>query len=733
MIDTSGIHSTIARARRRLKLQAALEAATLAAVAAFASAMAVVFAVRMRWVTEGTGLALLAAAGGIILLGAVIGGMRRFRATLVAMRIDRASGLSDRLGTAFEFERLLAAGGPAHLEPETRAMMEAAVRDGIAAVRRANVAAATPFRAPTDTRAAVAFGAIALVVAMLWWPHDDEIRYLPTAGVVTLDGQPLPDEQAARGTLLFENTVSKTTTRIELGLTGAFRWSHELHRGPFRVTYEPNPELCDLPDHTMPCAKGVVIPAFSILPNARGNGPNYLLHCAGHDCTLDIDIKRRIIEDPVDLDSDDVDYISELLDDLKRTAETDHDQSLMAFVKQVDDILTKAKKGELSKEELLEAMRKAEEKYQENADTHMEESLADLQDMGKELTKSPMTKELGKSLEKGDLEQAQKEIEKLAAKLEKGDMPEKQKQQLAKALEKASDKLQKRMQKRDQDLEKQIQKQQQAMKKLRRKLGQEKNEQKRQEMSRRLEQHKRELQKLQRKKEQQQKSQSQRQLKQLQRNMQQASKDMRSQDQKQQKQASQRMRDMARNTGKVDSDKRKIRTQKKVASQLTDLREAMRRAKRQGSRGPKDLFGKNRKNRDFGRRARGRKGSRGAWKPGQTGRGLAQNGQNPGGKGQKPGGDQWGDGHDPDLLGDPTGKGGHTKDESVSGQQGRGESKRETILAAAQKGFATRSYQQVYAAYKAIVEEVMQTEKVPSGYKYYVKRYFQKIKPHPMD
>jgi hypothetical protein len=31
------------------------------------------------------------------------------------------------------------------------------------------------------------------------------------------------------------------------------------------------------------------------------------------------------------------------------------------------------------------------------------------------------------------------------------------------------------------------------------------------------------------------------------------------------------------------------------------------------------------------------------------------------------------------------------------------------------------------------VEEVIRAEKVPSGYKYYVKRYFQKIKPHSMD
>ena len=85
------------------------------------------------------------------------------------------------------------------------------------------------------------------------------------------------------------------------------------------------------------------------------------------------------------------------------------------------------------------------------------------------------------------------------------------------------------------------------------------------------------------------------------------------------------------------------------------------------------------------------------------------------------------------MLGDATPRAGKTKDESVSGVHGRGPSRRETILSAAQKGFASRAYEQVYAEYKNIVEEVVRAEKVPSGYKYYVKRYFQKIKPHSMD
>ena len=124
--------------------------------------------------------------------------------------------------------------------------------------------------------------------------------------------------------------------------------------------------------------------------------------------------------------------------------------------------------------------------------------------------------------------------------------------------------------------------------------------------------------------------------------------------------------------------------------------------------------------------ARGGKGQRGAWKPGQ---GPGQQGKGQNGKGNQKGGDQYGDGHDPDLLGDPTARNGKDEDKSVQGIQGKGRSTRETILSAAQKGFASRRYQEVYARYKAAAEEVINAEKVPSGYRYYVKKYFQKIKP----
>ena len=180
---------------------------------------------------------------------------------------------------------------------------------------------------------------------------------------------------------------------------------------------------------------------------------------------------------------------------------------------------------------------------------------------------------------------------------------------------------------------------------------------------------------------------------------------------------------------------------------MDDLREAMRRAKQKGSKGAKDPFGRGGKNQDFAKRSRGQQGSGQAWKPssgqgnkpGSTGQGGQPGGQGKdgqgkdgqGGQGDQPGGKEAGVGHDDHLVGDSTDKSGNTVDKDISGMHGKGgPSRRETILAAAQKGFASTSYEKVYADYKRVVEEVMRTEKVPSSYKFFVKRYFAKIKPN---
>jgi chaperonin cofactor prefoldin len=118
--------------------------------------------------------------------------------------------------------------------------------------------------------------------------------------------------------------------------------------------------------------------------------------------------------------------------------------------------------------------------------------------------------------------------------------------------------------------------------------------------------------------------------------------------------------------------------------------------------------------------------------------GLGGQGSGQGGKGQQqgqngPGGGKGGDGagtqHDPNLQGDPTQISGNRKLTKVTGKEGAGPTRSETILGAAEKGFATSAYRRVYGDYTAVSEQVMSKQRVPPGYRFYVKRYFQMIKP----
>jgi hypothetical protein len=640
MIDISPIHAIITRARRRLRLQAALESATTASILALGAALIVVYLVRRHVLDESTGLLLLGACAGLVVAGAVLGAMIRLPQHIVATRVDRASGLSDRLSTACAFEAQLGSGKRPEDE-QTEALMVAAIRDGVAAAPRANVVAATPFRRPRDGRAALVFGVLGLAVAGLYWPDPSRADPAATAAAAA----------AAEREKLAE--------------------------------------------------------------------------------------KQR-------LEDDDVDYTRDLLDDMRRVAEAERDPSLEQFVSEIEALLAKAELGELSKEELLEKLAKAEQQYMQGAAEDVEQAMADLKDTGKALQKNEITRELGKALEQGDMEAAQQQMEALAQKLEQGELSEQQKSEVAKALEQAAKQFDQKEQQREQAMDKQIEQAKAELERLEQQQEKAKNEQEKQKLTRKLESKKKELEKMEQEK--QEREQSARNLKSLHRNLEQASQKMRQEGEKQQRMASQDLRKAADDTGQVDADQRKMAAQKKVASQLEDLKEAMRRAKQRGQNGPKDLFGKNQRNQDFLRRAQGQQGSRQAWRPGSQsgrisqGRGQGQQGQQPGqqgqgqqGQGQQPGGQSYGDEHDPNVLGEATPRVGKTKDESVSGVHGRGPSRRETILSAAQKGFANRSYEQVYAEYKNIVEEVVRAEKVPSGYKYYVKRYFQKIKPHSME
>jgi hypothetical protein len=107
-------------------------------------------------------------------------------------------------------------------------------------------------------------------------------------------------------------------------------------------------------------------------------------------------------------------------------------------------------------------------------------------------------------------------------------------------------------------------------------------------------------------------------------------------------------------------------------------------------------------------------------RPGQGAEGAGQGGQGPGA----------GTGHDPTTLDDPTRLGGSRQATRVEGEQsGRGPTRSEVILGAAERGFASREYERVFVDYESHAEEVLEQDQIPGGYRFYVRRYFQLIRP----
>jgi hypothetical protein len=81
------------------------------------------------------------------------------------------------------------------------------------------------------------------------------------------------------------------------------------------------------------------------------------------------------------------------------------------------------------------------------------------------------------------------------------------------------------------------------------------------------------------------------------------------------------------------------------------------------------------------------------------------------------------------MQGAPTQLDARHVDARVEGKLGAGPSRSQTILGTADRGFAQTGYRRVYGDYSQVVEEVMSKEQIPPGYRYYVKRYFELIKP----
>jgi hypothetical protein len=87
------------------------------------------------------------------------------------------------------------------------------------------------------------------------------------------------------------------------------------------------------------------------------------------------------------------------------------------------------------------------------------------------------------------------------------------------------------------------------------------------------------------------------------------------------------------------------------------------------------------------------------------------------------------DEHDPRKLRAPSEIDAKHEDSRLAGTPGKGPTRSEVILDAADRGFVTSSYRKVYSDYRSHAEDVLEREEIPPGYRFYVRRYFQLIRP----
>jgi hypothetical protein len=197
--------------------------------------------------------------------------------------------------------------------------------------------------------------------------------------------------------------------------------------------------------------------------------------------------------------------------------------------------------------------------------------------------------------------------------------------------------------------------------------------------------------------------------------------------------------------------KRKLNEQEKreLLQRLRDLREVVRRQGQGGS-------DRNRQMQRFSERARGKRAGEGG--PGDKPNDNSGNKSNPAGAGgmelveiprlvevpasgsgkgaESDGnsgdraGNEAGNTHDPASRGDQSKPIGETHDVTAAGiDTGQGNASAEVIYGAAERGFVGKAYRDVFVQYENVAEESLEHDTIPPGYRFYVRRYFQLIRP----
>ncbi len=472
----------------------------------------------------------------------------------------------------------------------------------------------------------------------------------------------------------------------------------------------------------------------------------------------------------LEMTEDDLDALQDFANQLKDTPHADDD--MKAAVQDFNKLVEDLKNKRIDRNEAFRRMAELDLKLQKSGELDKKALEEAMKKVGTELKKNELTKDIGHALEKGDKKEAEKKLKELAAKLKDKQLKlsEDQKKSLADALKKAANRD------REKALAEMKDKREKVLAELEKmRLDKEKNGGKETpEMEKERKNKERELERLDR--EEKAQASGDRQLEKLDRDLEQAAADVLKDlglSAKDLEAGAEDINKMAQDdlTAEEKEELRKrikelhdllVQQGKLTPDQLSKLKDFMKKAKggkhaKKGKKpGKMGKFDPNGKPDDGGKDGKdgdddgdedgdgkpkdwtlgpdgkpmpmpGAGGQPGAGQPGAGGQPGGQPGGPPGDGKPGPG---WGTGHDPKMLGKKTANKVGTVDTQLAGQNaGVGPNRSETILGAADKGFVGKNYKKVYAEYKTVAEEALKQDEIPQGYRFYVRRYFDLIRP----
>jgi hypothetical protein len=445
---------------------------------------------------------------------------------------------------------------------------------------------------------------------------------------------------------------------------------------------------------------------------------------------------------PLDVSSDDIDDVRDFLKQLAARGASDETK---AAIEELNRLLTDIANQRLDRTEVFRRIEALEMKLAADAPTSRHDLERDLAAMGGELSKADLARATGSALKSNDLGKASDALRELAKKVRgaSGPVDKAKLDELRDALKKAAELA---SEKRS------------ALERERRQLADEVDRLKQRandggaedEERSRLQKKQEELERLDRDIGEQRRSDSE--VDRLDRELEQAAEDLT----KDLGSGSQDLDDGAEDLNRMNEEQLSQQEKQELLQKLTELREVLRQ-QAAGGKGQASRLKR------FGRIARGQGGGQGGGpgdgqpSSGEDGEGSkGESGKEPGGQtwilgpdgqkilmlterqsssggggeGQGSPGRGWGEGHDPHVQGTPTSSKMTTQDTQAQGADtGQGGSRSQVILGASERGFSSRNYQRVFTEYHQVAEEALARDDIPGGYRFYVKRYFQLIRP----